>query len=864
MNTSGENLIQKDIEQEMKDAYLDYSMSVIASRALPDVRDGLKPVHRRILYTMYGNGLYPERAFRKCADTVGNVLGQYHPHGDASVYDALVRLAQDFSLRYPLVHGHGNFGSIDGDPPAAYRYTEAKMSKISMRMLTDIDKETVDFRPNYDDRLQEPVVLPSRFPNLLVNGSTGIAVGMATNIPPHNLGEVIDGVCCLLDNPNASLEQLMTHIKGPDFPTGGIIMGRSGVRAAYATGRGKITLRAKTHIEEMKNGRERIVVTEIPYMVNKARLIERIAELVKEKKIDQISYIRDESSRKGMKIVIELKRDANAQIVLNQLFSYTQLQDTVGVIMLALVGGEPKTLTLHQMLDEYIKFQEEIITRRTIFDLKKAKERAHILEGLMTALDYIDEVISIIRSHYTVQEGKAALMERFGLDDVQAQAIVQMPLGRLAGLEREKIQAEVDELHAKIAEYNAILADEKKVRAIVKEELLEIKEKFNDPRRTELAAVEGEVDIEDLIPQEECVVTLTHFGYLKRQPLDVYKTQRRGGRGISGMSRRDEDFVSDIYSCSTHDYLMFFTNKGKVYRIKGYEIPEGSRSSRGTNVVNILPLEQEEKITCVIKTGDIAAEDKYYVMVTRHGVIKRTEYNAYMNVRKSGLIAINLDEGDELAWVKITGGSDDIILATENGMSIRFNEQDARSMGRTARGVKAITLEEGDEVIGMVVAEAGKDILTVSRSGLGRRTDLSEYRLQSRGGKGLRNYYCDKNGPVAGFEKVDDNNDIMLITDSGVIIRIPADQISQQSRYAGGVKVMKVDNETSIIGIAAVEKDDESEGSASPNADAFAEGKAEAESDALAAEAVLPQGTEQEREQIDRLLDAATREDEEE
>ena len=848
----------------MKDAYLDYSMSVIASRALPDVRDGLKPVHRRILYTMYGNGLYPERAFRKCADTVGNVLGQYHPHGDASVYDALVRLAQDFSLRYPLVHGHGNFGSIDGDPPAAYRYTEAKMSKISMRMLTDIDKETVDFRPNYDDRLQEPVVLPSRFPNLLVNGSTGIAVGMATNIPPHNLGEVIDGVCCLLDNPNASLEQLMTHIKGPDFPTGGIIMGRSGVRAAYATGRGKITLRAKTHIEEMKNGRERIVVTEIPYMVNKARLIERIAELVKEKKIDQISYIRDESSRKGMKIVIELKRDANAQIVLNQLFSYTQLQDTVGVIMLALVGGEPKTLTLHQMLDEYIKFQEEIITRRTIFDLKKAKERAHILEGLMTALDYIDEVISIIRSHYTVQEGKAALMERFGLDDVQAQAIVQMPLGRLAGLEREKIQAEVDELHAKIAEYNAILADEKKVRAIVKEELLEIKEKFNDPRRTELAAVEGEVDIEDLIPQEECVVTLTHFGYLKRQPLDVYKTQRRGGRGISGMSRRDEDFVSEIYTCSTHDYLMFFTNKGKVYRIKGYEIPEGSRSSRGTNVVNILPLEQEEKITCVIKTGDIAAEDKYYVMVTRHGVIKRTEYNAYMNVRKSGLIAINLDEGDELAWVKITGGSDDIILATENGMSIRFNEQDARSMGRTARGVKAITLEEGDEVIGMVVAEAGKDILTVSRSGLGRRTDLSEYRLQSRGGKGLRNYYCDKNGPVAGFEKVDDNNDIMLITDSGVIIRIPADQISQQSRYAGGVKVMKVDNETSIIGIAAVEKDDESEGSSSPNADAFAEGKAEAESDALAAEAVLPQGTEQEREQIDRLLDAATREDEEE
>lgn len=814
MNTSGENLIQKDIEQEMKDAYLDYSMSVIASRALPDVRDGLKPVHRRILYTMYGNGLYPEREFRKCADTVGNVLGQYHPHGDASVYDALVRLAQDFSLRYPLVHGHGNFGSIDGDPPAAYRYTESKMSKISMQMLTDIDKETVDFQSNYDDRLKEPTVLPSRFPNLLVNGSTGIAVGMATNIPPHNLGEVIDGACCLLDNPDAGLEQLMTHIKGPDFPTGGIIMGRSGIRAAYATGRGKITLRAKTNIEEFKNGRERIVVTEIPYMVNKARLIERIAELVKEKKIDQISYIRDDSSRKGMKIVIELKRDANAQLVLNQLYTYTQLQDTVGVIMLALVNGEPKTLTLRQMLEEYIKFQEQIITRRTIFDLKKAKERAHILEGLVIALDYIDEVISIIRSHYTSQEGKEVLMERFGLDDIQAQAIIQMPLGRLAGMEREKLKAETDELHAKIAEYNAILADEKRVRAIVKQELLEIKEKFNDPRRTEIASVEGEVDIEDLIPQEECVVTLTHFGYLKRQPLDVYKTQRRGGRGISGMTRRDEDFVSDIYTCSTHDYLMFFTNKGKVYRIKGYEIPEGSRTSRGTNVVNILPLEQGEKITCVIKTSDISAEDRYYVMVTRNGVIKRTEYNAYTNVRKSGLIAINLDEGDELAWVKITDGHSDVVLATRQGMSIRFHEEDARSMGRTARGVKAISLEAEDQVVGMVVLspdETAGDILTVSRSGLGRRTDSEEYRLQTRGGKGLRNYYCDKNGPVAGFEMVDDQTDIILITDSGIIIRIPADQISKQSRYAGGVKVMRVDDQTSIIGIAVTEKEEESE-----------------------------------------------------
>ncbi|MEE0210568.1 MAG: DNA gyrase subunit A [Negativibacillus sp.] len=854
MNTSGENLIQKDIEQEMKDAYLDYSMSVIASRALPDVRDGLKPVHRRILYTMYGNGLYPEREFRKCADTVGNVLGQYHPHGDASVYDALVRLAQDFSLRYPLVHGHGNFGSIDGDPPAAYRYTESKMSKISMQMLTDIDKETVDFQSNYDDRLKEPTVLPSRFPNLLVNGSTGIAVGMATNIPPHNMGEVIDGVCCLLDNPDAGLEQLMTHIKGPDFPTGGIIMGRSGIRAAYATGRGKITLRAKTNIEEFKNGRERIVVTEIPYMVNKARLIERIAELVKEKKIDQISYIRDDSSRKGMKIVIELKRDANAQLVLNQLYTYTQLQDTVGVIMLALVNGEPKTLTLRQMLEEYIKFQEQIITRRTIFDLKKAKERAHILEGLVIALDYIDEVISIIRSHYTSQEGKEVLMERFGLDDIQAQAIIQMPLGRLAGMEREKLKAETDELHAKIAEYNAILADEKRVRAIVKQELLEIKEKFNDPRRTEIASVEGEVDIEDLIPQEECVVTLTHFGYLKRQPLDVYKTQRRGGRGISGMTRRDEDFVSDIYTCSTHDYLMFFTNRGKVYRIKGYEIPEGSRTSRGTNVVNILPLEQGEKITCVIKTSDISAEDRYYVMVTRNGVIKRTEYNAYTNVRKSGLIAINLDEGDELAWVKITDGHSDVVLATRQGMSIRFHEEDARSMGRTARGVKAISLEAEDQVVGMVVLspdETAGDILTVSQSGLGRRTDSEEYRLQTRGGKGLRNYYCDKNGPVAGFEMVDDQTDIILITDSGIIIRIPADQISKQSRYAGGVKVMRVDDQTSIIGIAVTEKEEESE---------------ETEDTASLPESAQPstrEDSDKQDEQINQLLERAMQPEEE-
>lgn len=852
MNTSGENLILKDIEDEMKTAYLEYSMSVIAGRALPDVRDGLKPVHRRILYTMYENGLYPEKAFRKCADTVGSVLGRYHPHGDASVYDALVRMAQDFSLRYPLVHGHGNFGSVDGDPPAAYRYTESKMSKLSLRMLTDIDKETVDFVPNYDDTKKEPVVLPSRIPNLLINGSTGIAVGMATNIPPHNLGEVIDGVCCLIDNPDAGLDELMQHIKGPDFPTGGTIMGYSGIRAAYATGRGKIILRAKTHIEEFKNGRERIIVTEIPYMVNKARLIERIADLVKEKKIDQISYIRDESSRKGMKIVIELKRDANAQVVLNQLYSYTQLQETVGVIMLALVNQEPKTLTLKEMLQEYIKFQEEVITRRTIFDLKKAKARVHLLEGLLIAFDHIDEVISIIRSHYTIQEGKEVLMERFGLDEVQAQAIAQMSLGKLAGLEREKIEQETDELHQKIAEYNAILADEHKILSIVKEELLEIKEKFNDARRTEIAAVEGEVDIEDLIPEEESVITLTHFGYLKRQPLDVYKTQRRGGRGVSGMSRRDEDFVSDIYICSTHDYLMFFTNKGKVYRIKGYEIPEGSRISRGTNVVNILPLEQDEKITCVIKTSDIAADDKYYVMVTRNGIIKRTEYNAYTNVRKSGLIAINLDEGDELAWVKITDGSNDIILATANGMSICFKEEDARPMGRTARGVKAIALDEGDQVVGMVVADPDKDVLTVSETGLGRRTNVMEYRLQTRGGKGLRNYYCDKNGKVAGFANVDDENDIILITDSGIIIRIPAAQISKQSRYAGGVKVMRVDEETTVIGIASVAREEESEEELVEEMDSQ---DVMEEQDTMTAK--LPEGTEKEAEQLSLLLDRA-------
>ncbi len=810
MNHEGEKVILVDIEQEMRTSYLDYSMSVIVGRALPDVRDGLKPVHRRILYTMYENGLYPDRAFRKCADTVGSVLGRYHPHGDASVYDAMVRLAQDFSQRHILVQGHGNFGSVDGDPPAAYRYTESRMSKISLHMLRDIDKETVDFMPNYDDRLQEPVVLPSRFPNILVNGSTGIAVGMATNIPPHNLGEVVDGVCCLIDNPDATLDDLMEHIKGPDFPTGGTIMGRSGIRAAYGTGRGKVIVRAKATIEELKNGRQRIIVSELPYMVNKARLIEHIADLVKEKRIDQISNLQDDSNnRNGIRIVIDLKRDANAQLVLNQLYSYTQMQDTCGVILLALVNGEPKVLTLKEILQEYLKFQEEVIRRRTVFDLRKAQEREHILEGLKIAQDNIDEVIRIIRDSKDDNESRPRLMERFGLSEIQANAILAMRLGRLSGLERDKIENELAEVRAKIAEYREILSNESKVLAIIKGELIEIKEKYDDPRRTDLVAVSGEVDIEDLIPEEECVVTLTQYGYIKRQASDTYKAQRRGGRGISGMTRRDEDFVTDLYTCSSHDYLMFFTNMGKVYRIKGYEIPESSRASRGTNVVNILPLENGEKISSVVKTSVLEDESKYLVMVTRKGIIKRTEFNAYTNVRKNGLIAINLDEDDELAWVKITGGDDKIIVATRNGMSICFKEEDARAIGRTARGVRAIELEEGDVVVGMAVVGEGEATLTVSEGGLGRRTAYDEYRIQNRGGKGLRNYYCDKNGPVAGFCSVDDQKDVVIITDSGVIIRTPADQISIQSRYAGGVRVMRVDEETKLIGITVVEKQDE-------------------------------------------------------
>ncbi len=809
MNTEGSNVISMDIEKEMRKSFLEYSMSVIVSRALPDVRDGLKPVHRRILYTMFENGLYPEKAYRKSADTVGSVLGRYHPHGDASVYDALVRLAQDFSLRYPLIDGHGNFGSIDGDPPAAYRYTEAKMSKISMRMLSDIDKETVDFQWNYDERLKEPTVLPCRFPNLLVNGSTGIAVGMATNIPPHNLKEVVDGACCLIDNPDASLEELMEHIKGPDFPTGGIIMGRAGMRAAYATGKGKIILRGCAEIEEGKNGRERIVITELPYMVNKARLIESIADMVKEKRIEGISDIMDHSDRDGMCVVIDLKRDANAQIVLNTLYKHTQLQETVGVNMLALEDGKvPKVMPLKEMLEQYIKFQFDVITRRTQFDLRKAKERAHILEGLKIALDFIDEVIAILRASKSIPEGREALMERFGLTEIQANAIVQMRLGQLTGLEREKIEEELAGLMAKIAELEGILADDTKVYAIVKDEMREICDKYKDERRTAIESVSGEMDIEDLIPVEECVLTLTHYGYIKRQPMDVYKTQRRGGRGISGMTRREEDFVEELFICSTHDYVMFFTNKGRVYKLKGYEIPECSRTSRGVNIVNLLPLESDEKVNSMIRINEFN-DDEYFCMVTRNGIIKRTELSAYKNVRKGGLIAITLDEDDELAWVRLTDGTNDLVVATKNGMAIRFNETDARPIGRTARGVKAISLDDDDSVVGMAKVREGATLLTVTEKGLGRRSNLDEYRVQSRGGKGLINYkVSDEKGLVAGIKSVDDDDDVILITDEGVIIRIPVSQINVQSRYAGGVRVMRVSDSGRIVTLARAKKED--------------------------------------------------------
>ena len=814
MEEKKENLIQVDLREIMETSFLDYSMSVIVQRALPDVRDGLKPVHRRILYTMYENALWPEKAYRKCADTVGSVLGRYHPHGDASVYDALVRLAQDFSMRYMLIDGHGNFGSVDGDPPAAYRYTEARMSKLSVEMLKDIEKDTVDFSPNYDDRLKEPNVLPSHFPNILVNGSTGIAVGMATNIPPHNMGEVLDGVCAMVDNPDIDLDGLMQCIKGPDFPTGGIIMGRSGIRAAYGTGRGRIYVRARAEIVEKPNGRYQIVVTELPYQVNKARLIENIAELVKDKRIDGISNIDDHSDRNGMHIAIDIKREASPQLVLNHLYSLTQMQVTFGVIMLAIVDGQPKLLTLRDILQEYIKFQSEVVLRRTQFDLKKAQERAHILEGLMIALDFIDEVIAILRNSKSIPEGKVALMERFGLDDVQAQAIVQMRLGQLTGLERTKLEEELAALRLKIADFLDIIASEARRYGIIKDEAMEMKKRFSDERRTEIAAISGEMDVEDLIPEEDCVLTLTNFGYVKRQTLDTYRTQRRGGRGISGMSRREEDVASELFIANSHDFVLFFSDRGRVYRLKCYEIPEGSRTSRGMNITNLLPLEPEERITSMLRVTKSEEEDHFLTMVTKNAVIKRVALSAFRNVRKNGLIALDLAEDDELSWVRLTSGSDDLLVATRFGKVIRFHEADVREMGRQARGVRAIRLAEGDVVVGMSVLRENGLVLTVSETGYGRLSNPEDYRLQHRGGMGILNYHVEKYGNVAAIKVVDLNDDIILIADDGVIIRIEAGSIRICARPSKGVRVMKVNEGSKVITMARAPHDDEEEISA--------------------------------------------------
>lgn len=818
----------------MKKSFLDYSMSVIVSRALPDVRDGLKPVHRRILYTMHEDGLTPDKAYRKCATSVGSVLGRYHPHGDSSVYDALVRLAQDFSLRYPLVDGHGNFGSIDGDPAAAYRYTESRMSKISLEMLTDIEKETVDFTSNYDDSRREPVVLPSRFPNLLVNGSTGIAVGMATNIPPHNLREVIDAVDFVMEHPDAELNEIMEYIKGPDFPTGGIIMGYAGIRAAYATGRGKVILRAKTEIEDFKNNRSRIVVTEIPYMVNKARLLQSIANLVKDKRIEGISDLRDESDRDGMRIVIELKRDANVQVILNQLYRYSQLQETIGVILLALVDGQPQIMTLKEILDNYIDFQVDVIRRRTAFDLKKAQARAHILRGLNVALDFIEEVIRIICSSKDQNSAKIALMERcfkpaegviytqevklvdYGtdgvyLDEVQASAIVAMRLGQLSGLERQKIENEYTAIMQRIEELEEILQNHQLVIDIIKNEMAEIRRKYGDERKTDIQMISGEVDIEDLIPEEESVVTLTHFGYIKRLPSAVYKTQNRGGRGVSGMTQREEDFVEELFVCSTHDYILFITNQGRMHRLKCYQLPEGSRTSKGTNIVNLLSLEPDEKIAYMISVKDFNP-NQYLVMVTKKGLIKRTELSAYKNVRKNGLIAIHLNEEDELAFAKLTNGNHELLIATRNGMAIRISEQDARPLSRTARGVKAIKLRGNDVVVGMARLRPNATVMTVTDRGRGRRSQISEYTIQNRGGFGKINYkVSDSKGYVAGIKVVDEDDDLIMISDDGVIIRIRVSDVNIMSRHASGVRVMRLAEENRLVAIARAEHEDDQE-----------------------------------------------------
>ncbi|SKA91376.1 DNA gyrase subunit A [Clostridium sp. USBA 49] len=802
-----ENVLQVEISQEMKKCYIDYAMSVIVGRALPDVRDGLKPVHRRILYSMHELGLTPDKGYRKCARIVGDVLGKYHPHGDTAVYDALVRMAQDFSIRYPLVDGHGNFGSIDGDSAAAMRYTEARMSKITLELLRDINKNTVDFVPNFDGEEQEPSVLPSRFPNLLVSGSSGIAVGMATNIPPHNLGEVINGINMLIDNPDATVLDLMTEIKGPDFPTAGIILGTSGIREAYETGRGKILVRAKASIEEEK-GRQKIIVTELPYQVNKAKLIENIADLVRDKKIEGISDLRDESDREGMRIVIEVKKDANANIVLNQLYKHTKLQDTFGVIMIALVNNEPQTLNLKQILVHYLDFQKEVIRRRTQFELDKALARAHILEGLRIALDNIDAVISLIRSSKTTEQARNGLIEKFKLSEKQAQAILDMRLQRLTGLEREKIEEEYNNLMKDISYYKEILANESLVLKIIKEELLEIKAKYSDERRTTIERNSNDIDIEDLIQEEDVVVTLTHAGYIKRISADTYTAQRRGGRGIQAMTTKEDDFVEHIFITSTHNNLLFFTNLGKVYRLKAYELPEAGRTAKGINLVNILPLNQGEKIQAVMPIKEFE-EDKFLVMATKDGFIKKTDLNQFASIRKNGLTAINLREGDELIGVKMTNGSSEILIVTENGYSIRFNETDVRSMGRTAAGVKAITLREGDKAVSMSIITSNEDVLIVSENGFGKRTKVEEYSVQRRGGKGIITYkVTEKTGKIVGGGMVKDGDEIMLINSSGVAIRLNAENISVTGRNTMGVTLMKTTEEEKIVAIAKINKDD--------------------------------------------------------
>lgn len=825
---SNQKIIDVEISKEIRGAFLDYSMSVIVARALPDVRDGLKPVHRRILYAMYNTGLYPDKPYRKCATTVGEVLGHYHPHGDASVYDALVRMAQDFSLRHPLVDGHGNFGSVDGDPAAAYRYTEARMSKISLKMLDDIKKDTVNWVSNFDDTELEPEVLPTKFPCLLVNGSSGIAVGMATNIPPHNMKEVAEGICCLIDNPNAQLENIMQYIKGPDFPTYGIIMGSKGIKEAYSTGRGKIIIRARAEIIETKGDRYKIVVSELPYGVNKRRLIEKIADLCKEKRIEGIADIQDYTDRHGMHIEITIKRDANAQVVLNNLYKMTEMQSTFGVILLALDNGVPKILTLKEILHKYIKFQEEIITRRTRYYLRKAQEREHILEGLAKALDIVDDVIATIRACRGGQsEAKQAIMDKFGFDDPQAAAIVAYRLGQLAGLEIEKIMNELHDLQEKIKDYNDILSNEYRVLEIIKTEIREVADKYGDERRTEISAFTGDVEDEDLIPVEDCILTLTEKGYIKRQTVDTYKAQNRGGKGIMGMSRREEDVAKNMFTCSTHDEILIFTNKGKVFKLKGYQIPEASRTSKGMNVINLLQIEQDERVTAMVKVPK-DSESEYLCMVTRKGIIKRTALSQYDHIRKTGIIAINLDEGDELCWVELTDGERKLIVATHDGMSICFKESDARLIGRTARGVKAIQLYEGDYVVGFAVAVDDMQLLTVTETGYGRRSKFEDYRVQGRAGKGIINYYTDKYGKVAMIAPVMEENDVIMITSDGIVIRTHADQISSINRGGKGVKVMSVKDGEKVATIGIVERANDEDNSDEAQTETETEGSEEA------------------------------------